>query len=243
MAPENVKDRRMSAPSCSSSPVYAVLLTGGKSTRMQGFVEDKIFARLGSMSVFQHSVRAFLAAGGVDGWCVVVDGQRTPHDQVVESMVAVALAGGWVLDPATVVFAEPGPERADSVRSALRRIENPQGYVLIHDCARPLIHPQTIRAVRAAVLRDGAACVARRVTDTIKRAPGVDPQQPRPVVLEDLDRSTLWAMETPQAFRLDWIRRAHAEARGPLTDDTTALSQLGWPVTLVENRYPYPKLT
>jgi 2-C-methyl-D-erythritol 4-phosphate cytidylyltransferase len=111
--------------------------------------------------------------------------------------------------------------------------------VFIHDCARPLIRPEQLVALHKIVRRQRAVVLAHRVTDTIKerRARGR---------LRTIDRSRLWAMETPQVFSRDLIERAYAHAstrRRRITDDAAAVEGLGHRIALLENPHPNPKLT
>ena len=87
--------------------------------------------------------------------------------------------------------------------------------------------------------------MAARVSDTIKKLSG-DAGDLRARVLEDLDRPSLWAMQTPQVFRLSEIRAAYekiASAGAGVTDDVAAANAAGIGVSIVENFYPNPKIT
>ena len=91
--------------------------------------------------------------------------------------------------------------------NALAALPGDIAYVFIHDCARPLIRPEQLVALHKAVRGEDAVVLAHRVTDTIKERP------PRAGAgLRTLDRSRLWAMETPQVFARDLIIRAYARA-------------------------------
>jgi 2-C-methyl-D-erythritol 4-phosphate cytidylyltransferase len=118
--------------------------------------------------------------------------------------------------------------------------------VFIHDCARPLVQVDALRRVFDAVQRDGAACLAHRVTDTIKQLPKAVPDARRRR-LKTIDRARLWAMETPQAFSLPVIAGAYREIqrrRLVVTDDAAALERVTRRrVTLIENLHPNPKIT
>jgi 2-C-methyl-D-erythritol 4-phosphate cytidylyltransferase len=116
--------------------------------------------------------------------------------------------------------------------------------VFIHDCARPLIRPQTLTAIEAALSTFPAIALGRRMTDTMKTA---EPSKMEDVfVTKPLPRQDLWAMETPQAFDRDLIQKAHENALEinlPLTDDVSAVEALDHPVRLMEAGYPNPKIT
>jgi 2-C-methyl-D-erythritol 4-phosphate cytidylyltransferase len=112
--------------------------------------------------------------------------------------------------------------------------------VAIHDAARPCISDDLITATLAAARAHGAAVAAQRLTDTIKES--VDGQ----VISAHLDRARLWAVQTPQCFRAETIRRAMTAVREKglaVTDDTAACALVGQEVYLVESPTPNPKVT
>jgi len=122
-----------------------------------------------------------------------------------------------------------GARRQDSVRLGLAAVPPGVEIVAIHDAARPFVRAETIVAAVAEASRSGAALVAAPARDTVKRV--VDGR-----VVETLDRSELWLAQTPQCFRLDVIRDAHAAAdRGgwDVTDDCALLERLGRAVSVV----------
>ncbi len=133
-----------------------------------------------------------------------------------------------------------GAERQDSVWNGLRAVSEGVELVAIHDGARPCTSDRVIRDTLAAAGRVGAAVAAQRVVDTIKEADGEGR------VVRTVDRSKLWAVQTPQAFRLGVILRGLGEVRErgiQVTDDTAACELIGQPVELVEGREPNPKVT
>ena len=112
-------------------------------------------------------------------------------------------------------------------------------HVFIHDCARPLIRAEQLVALHKIVRREQAVVLAHRVTDTIK-------EHRDDARLRTLDRSRLWAMETPQVFSRELIARAYARVQARklhVTDDAQAVEQLGHSIALLENNQPNPKLT
>lgn len=218
-----------------------ILLAGGRGSRMAGAVDDKILARVGGKTVFAHSLGAFAAARIVDRAVVVFrdHSQRAKLEAIVKRSPGRHWSVAWVAG---------GRERQDSVTMGLRAAARMGRVrlVFIHDCARPLVRPEILRRVAAAARRDGAACLAHRVTDTIKRTPAGKIALTR-LRLTTLDRDCLWAMETPQAFRWDVVAPAYEEvARRNIrvTDDASAIELTdGPPVTLIENAMPNPKIT
>jgi len=217
----------------------AIMLCAGRAARMRGAVADKVLAPLAGRPVLAHSVRAFQEAEVADYFIFVV------RDAAQMAAVTSVLAKTGV-PFGKVLFAAGGAERQDSVYSGLLRTPPEIENVFIHDCARPLIAPESLRSLAAAVHRDRAAVLAHRVTDTIKQTPPRAGAKMRRLKLRDLQRDTLWAMETPQAFARELITQAYAKVRAKklrVTDDVAAAALLGHAVTLVENNSPNPKLT
>jgi 2-C-methyl-D-erythritol 4-phosphate cytidylyltransferase len=209
-----------------ASRTAAVLLAAGSGNRMRRAVADKVLAPLAGRPVFSHSAEAFVASGVADLFVVVYRDRR--------QMLALAASA-----PTPCLLVAGGRERQDSVMNALAALPGDIGYVFIHDCARPLIRPEQLIALRRLVRREKTAVLAHRVSNTIKerRAGGR---------LRTLDRSRLWAMETPQVFARALIVRAYARVRARglrVTDEAAAIEGLGHPVALLENTHPNPKLT
>jgi 2-C-methyl-D-erythritol 4-phosphate cytidylyltransferase len=214
------------------SRTAVILLAAGQGRRMPASVPDKILVPLGGRPVFAHSAAAFVASGVADFHLIV---HRGPRQALELSAYA----------PTPALFVPGGRERQDSVAAALAAVPDDIDYVFIHDCARPLVRPGQLIALLKAVRRDGAVVLAHRVTDTIKQIPARSASPVR-VRATTIDRARLWAMETPQVFACDLIRRAYDRVgrRGErITDDAQAVERLGHPVTFLENPYPNPKLT
>lgn len=132
----------------------------------------------------------------------------------------------------TVVVATGGSTRSESVRAGIAEVPKDAEVIVVHDAARPLAGDALFAAVTVAVVSgaDGAA-PAVPVTDTIRHT-GDGP----------LDRSQLRAMQTPQAFRAEILRRAHA-AGGEATDDATLVEAAGGTVRLVDGEPDNIKIT
>ena len=148
--------------------------------------------------------------------------------------------------PTPSVLVHGGRERQDSVMNALAALPADIEHVFIHDCARPLIRPEQLVALHKIVRREQAVVLAHRITDTVKEHTVLNSKGQNDSRLRTLDRSRLWAMETPQVFSRELIARAYARvaARGlHITDDAQAVEQLGHAIALLENSHPNPKLT
>lgn len=218
----------------------AIILAAGRGARIQDLVSDKVLAPLAGRPVIAYSVAAFQQSGSVTQ---IVIAYRDPAQR---EALATALANIGEGLPKDLIWVPGGTERQDSVLAGLQALPDSTELVFIHDAARPLLTPQTIRALAAAAQKSGAACLARRVTDTIKQTAPVGPVGSEAVSLRTVDRARLWAVETPQVFSRDLIVTAYQKVRAAglhVTDDTSALEASGHPVTLIESRTPNPKLT
>lgn len=131
-----------------------------------------------------------------------------------------------------------GAERADSVQNALARVKSDIDYVAIHDAARPLITDKWVGELFTAAEKHQAVIPAVRVSSTLKRA-GKDRQ-----IQETVDRSDLWAAQTPQVFQRQLLLDAYAK-RGDFqpTDEAQLVEHLGQPVTIVEGSPMNQKIT
>jgi len=133
-----------------------------------------------------------------------------------------------------------GPSRSASVRNALAAAPEAE-IAIVHDAARPLATTELAERCLSALEQgvDGAIAAAR-VTDTVKEA------SPERRVLRTLDRSALWAVQTPQAFRADALRRAldvGDEALAAATDDASLVEAAGGSVRIVEASRENLKIT
>jgi 2-C-methyl-D-erythritol 4-phosphate cytidylyltransferase/2-C-methyl-D-erythritol 2,4-cyclodiphosphate synthase len=206
--------------------IAAVIVAAGQSTR---FGAPKILTPVAGMPAILRSVRAFRAVPECAAIVLVIN-------QSLQTDIASLLADD---EPSAGVKLVPGGERRqDSVLAGLEAIGDAD-IVVIHDGARPLVTPQLIEATIAAVRAGSEAAVAAvPVTDTLKRdsRSGV----------ETVDRANLWRAQTPQAFRVDRLRKALASAmeRGlTVTDEAMAIEMTGGSVTLVQGDEQNIKLT
>jgi 2-C-methyl-D-erythritol 4-phosphate cytidylyltransferase len=129
-----------------------------------------------------------------------------------------------------------GTTRSGSVRAGLAAIPLDADIVVVHDAARPLASTALFERVVAAILSGGDAAIpVVAVSDTIKRVEGSN-------VVETLDRSSLVAVQTPQAFRARVLREAHAYG-AEATDDAALVEAIGGRVVTVEGERRNLKLT
>lgn len=198
----------------SSAVVTAVLPAAGSGERLGAGV-PKAFVELAGVPMLVRAADGLLGSGVVGHVVVVV-----PADQV-------ATASGLLTDrPVSVV--PGGADRTASVSAGLAVTGPDTEVVLVHDAARPLTPAAVVGRVVDAV-RAGAPAVVPvlPVTDTIKRV------RPDGVVESTVERSSLRAVQTPQGFRAECLRRAHEGAPDPRTDDAGLAEARGVPVATV----------
>jgi len=208
----------------------AILVAAGKGTRMGPNV-DKVFLELAGAPVVAHTWKRFDACPEIDEIVLVVRAG-------MESAFADVARQCGLRKPFR--FTTGGKERQDSVWQGLCAVPSGVDLVAIQDAARPCTAMRVILAAMSAARQTGAAVVAQAITDTIKESS--DGRRAE----RTLDRSRLWAVQTPQVFRLETIRRALEEVRRRgllVTDDTAACELIGQPVDLVVSPEPNPKVT
>ena len=208
----------------------AVIVAAGQGKRMGPGV-DKLFLEIAGRTVVEHTWRRFADARCVDEVVLVVRAGMEPA--FADLARGPSRRKPWRLVPG-------GAERQDSVWNGLAALGPDVALVAIHDGARPCVSERLIEATFAAAREVGAAVAAQRVTDTIKESMTGE------LITGHLDRARLWAVQTPQTFRVEVIRRALAAVRQRglhVTDDTAACGLIGQPVRLVECEDPNPKVT
>jgi 2-C-methyl-D-erythritol 4-phosphate cytidylyltransferase len=206
----------------------AIIVAAGSSRRM-GF--DKLEAELCGESVLMRSLLAFEHCPDVGEIRVVTSSEK----------IGSVAEGAARLEVTKFVEAiEGGAERHLSVSNGLDSVSDGFDLVAVHDAARPLVTGEAISRCAAVAAESGAATLAHRVADTLKRG------NENGEVCGAVSREDLWAMETPQIFETDLLRRAYAAVleRGDLvTDEVSAIESLGHAVKLVENTEPNDKIT
>lgn len=207
-----------------------IIVAAGRGSRM-GTAESKQYLQVGQKPILVHTLQLFQNIEEVDEIVLVVGA-----DDVTRCNGYVADYG---LTKVTQVLAG-GAERQDSVRAGLRALQPGTEWVMVHDGVRPFAKKEHMFACLAKTKETGAAVLAVPVKDTIKVVDSDKHIQSTP------DRRSLWAIQTPQAFRLALLLEAHerAEREGFLgTDDAMLVERLGVKVSVVESDYYNIKIT
>jgi 2-C-methyl-D-erythritol 4-phosphate cytidylyltransferase len=199
-----------------SGPV-ALLVAAGSGSRLGASV-PKAFVEVAGRPLLEWSLEALRAAGIAD--------------------IVIALPAG-ASAPDGVIGVRGGATRSESVRAALAAAPG-SGPVVVHDAARALVEPSLFARVLAELAHADCAIAAARVTDTVKEA-GSDG-----TVVATLDRSRLWAVQTPQAFRREALEAAlsvDAAILARATDDAWLVERAGGTVRVVESSPANFKIT
>ena len=210
--------------------VTAIIAAAGQGKRM-GRGINKVFIPLSHCPVLVHSARKLSQCPEIGNLVIV-----TGPDEVAD--VKELLHNFKELKPWQVVAG--GSERQYSIANALGVIDDSVDIIAVHDGARPLIDTEIISSAIAAAREFRAAGVAVPVKDTIKT---VDAEG---YIIGTPDRQTLWAIQTPQVFEANLLRRAYDEAardRFLGTDDAGLVERLGVKVKIVTGSYKNLKIT
>lgn len=207
-----------------------LIVAAGKSERMGPRV-DKAFLSLGTKPVLTYSLEAFEKCPDIDSVVLVVRKDR------VNAAGAMARMFGC---SKVIRIVAGGASRQVSVRNGLSVMGEDVRLVAVHDGARPCITPECISATVQSAKRYGSGVAACKITDTVKFVErGFN-------VSRTLDRSRLWAVQTPQTFKIELLREAYdnvSRKKLDVTDDAGALESVGGTVRLVPSTLPNIKIT
>lgn len=217
----------MSAPA--EGAVVAIVLAAGSSSRMGGV--DKIWVELGGAPLIAHALRTMAETPGVELVVAVAPPER--HQAIA------GLLDGWDVNVRCV---SGGARRQDSVAAGIAAAPDAAWY-LVHDGARALVTTGIASRVLSAARVHGAAIPGMPIADTVKRVQPIDGARDVEAVRGTVDRGPLRAIQTPQAFRGDLLRRAHAEVTADVTDDAAMIEHLGLPVVVVPGETTNMKVT
>lgn len=208
----------------------AVICCAGSGTRMGDSCKDKLLLNLCGRPVSSYTIEAYAEAKSI-GYIVIVtrEEQIDVYQQLMEKYskgIPFAVVAG-------------GAERMISVLNGVGAVPEQFKYVAIADGARPLIRSEEIDKTIETAYKTGAAVLGVPVSDTVKKVRGN-------IIQKTVDRSTLFAMQTPQVFeRKDYLICATAAQKLSVnfTDDASIYEKFGKEVTIVEGRRDNLKIT
>lgn len=197
---------------------FAILAASGSSTR---FGSDKLDALINGVPVWQASYRKLQSCALVQGLGVVTRGAKIP--QILAS------------EPGMTFVVSGGDSRSQSIRNAMAHVPSDCTHVLIHDAARPFASADLLVAVIEAAFKHGAAFAGIPSSETVR--------QPSGDSWQELDRSRVMRVQTPQVVRKDWFLDALSKIDDELTDDVGYLISAGYPVQCVAGEPQNMKIT
>lgn len=207
-----------------------IIVAAGKGSRM-GTKESKQYLELGGKPILVHTLERFQQMPETHSIVLVVGSQEVGRCESYVKHYGLTKV---------IRILPGGQERQDSVYAGLKALPASVRVVLVHDGVRPFVRDKHIRACWQAAEQGGAAVLAVPVKDTIKVIDESGYIQSTP------DRKSLWAIQTPQAFRRSLLEEAHDKAKlddfiG--TDDAMLVERLGARVRVVEGDYRNIKIT
>ena len=201
-----------------SEPLSAVVVAAGRSQRM-GF--DKLLTPLGGRPLLLHTLERLLRTEVPAEIILVI---RPGSEAEMEAVIAPLRGQG------DIRLVPGGAQRQDSVQAGLQAVADSSEFVLVHDAARPFVTKELVDVVLAAAKLSDAAVCGAPCSDSLKEVAEDG------LVLQTIDRSRLWAVQTPQIFRTKLLRDAYQTALlagATFTDDTAVVEKMGHPVRIV----------
>jgi 2-C-methyl-D-erythritol 4-phosphate cytidylyltransferase/2-C-methyl-D-erythritol 2,4-cyclodiphosphate synthase len=205
-----------------TAPFHVLIVAAGTGERFGGD-RPKQYMLINGKPVLRHALDIFLNHKNLASLRVIIN---PDHEALYNEAVA-----GLTLPPPIY----GSNERNSSIYNGLKAISNlkNEDILLVHDAVRPIVSPSEINRLVEEVAKSGAATLATRVTDTIRRESG-----------ETVSRDGLWSIQTPQGFRYGLLKQAHEAANdAKVTDDTMLVASLGHKVEFVEGSRANIKIT
>ncbi|MGW8429124.1 2-C-methyl-D-erythritol 4-phosphate cytidylyltransferase [Peribacillus simplex] len=204
-----------------------VIPAAGQGKRMKAG-KNKLFIELSGIPIIVYTLRVFEEDPDCRGIILSIN----PAEKDYFSQLIAAYGLKKVKKLVT-----GGKERQQSVYNGLQHAG--EEIVLVHDGARPFINVGQISELTTAASLHGGAVIAVPVKDTIKKASNNK-------VVETVERSSLWAVQTPQAFRVSILKSAYEQAEAEAflgTDDASLLERINEQVVIIEGNYDNIKIT
>ncbi len=206
-----------------------IIVAAGMGRRM-GAGKTKQLIEIGGFPIIYHTLKRFELMDIINEIILVV--KKDEAHYIEESIVRK-----YHFDKVNQIV-NGGVERSDSVKKGLEA-DNGSDIILIHDGARPFVKEDAIKNLIKKTMEEGAAILAVPVKDTIKSVDGLS-------VIETYDRSSLWMVQTPQAFRGPIIKQAfehYDTIEGVIYDDSMLVESMNEKVYVVEGCYTNIKIT
>lgn len=209
---------------------YKVIIPAAGSGSRMGAGFNKLFLKIKSVPIIELTIRVF----GEDERCneiiLAIKNEEKPLFESLNLPNSIKQK---------ITFVQGGAERQESVFNGLMAINDPNHLILVHDGARPFITSTVIERILEKTIEQKAVICAVPMKDTIKKV--IDQY-----VVETIDRSILWGVQTPQAFSYECLIEAHQRARENNflgTDDASLVEWNGSKVFVVNGDYNNIKVT
>ena len=208
----------------------AIIAAAGSSRRMEG--QDKLWTPLAGRITLARTIDVFEASPVIDNIVLVLNPER------IDDANSLCQQEGW---SKIMGIVEGGIRRQDSVRSGLdnlAKLAPTTQWVMIHDGARPLVTSDILETGLITAQKCNAAIAAVPVKDTIK-------QVEQGWISSTLDRSQLWAIQTPQVFSFPLIYHAYqtVPSEQEFTDDAALMEHVGKRIAIFKGSYRNIKIT
>ncbi|MEH7343921.1 2-C-methyl-D-erythritol 4-phosphate cytidylyltransferase [Bacillus sp. JJ1532] len=208
---------------------YQVIIPAAGQGKRMGAGRNKVLLEIDQQPIFIHTLRVFELDENCEGIYLAINPQDENEMKALLNEYDISKV---------IALAPGGKERQHSIYNALKCVKQ-EGIVLVHDAARPFIDKNLLDSLVIAAEKNGAAILAVPVKDTVKKAAGN-------IVTETVERTSLWAVQTPQAFRFSILMNAYQKAEADHflgTDDASLVERTGQDVMIVEGNYDNIKLT
>ena len=208
---------------------YQVIIPAAGQGKRMGAGKNKLFLHLHGKPIISHTLKVFLDDIKCNGITLVIQ----PDDEAFFNKLLKSY-------PMTkkIQLVLGGTERQYSVFNGLQATKD-CNIILVHDGARPFVRHEVIHELARVAHEKGAAIAAVPVKDTIKKVQDLQ-------VVETIERTSLWQVQTPQAFRFSLLWEAHHQALQQNflgTDEASLVERLQYPVQIVTADYDNIKLT
>jgi 2-C-methyl-D-erythritol 4-phosphate cytidylyltransferase len=200
--------------------------------KRMGKAVAKQFLPLGDKPMLAHTLLAFQRSSEIDEIIPILS------EEDMETCLKDVIEAFHITKVRTLVVG--GKERQDSVYCGLKKTDKDAAVILVHDGVRPFVTPDLIRACVDAARKGECVAVGVPLKDTIKEVDG------KGIVRQTLERSRLWAIQTPQAFPAKVLRKAYDESFKKKvygTDDATLVERAGSKIRVVMGSYENIKIT
>jgi len=211
--------------------VAALIPAAGRGSRM-GTRESKPYLVLAGKPILAHTLYQFEQCSLIDEIVLIVSKSEIEYSKA-------SIIEAFMFEKVSKIIAG-GLKRQDSVWEGLKSLKRDCGLVMVHDGVRPFVSQEILEKSIQEASRSGAAIVSVPVKDTVKMA------SEQGDVLETLDRSTLWAVQTPQTFKYEILKSAYKKAFEDGfygTDDASLVERLGIKVKIIPGSYENIKIT